>query len=175
MNPRVSIVVPFFNEAQNVPLLAARIVAVCAAMEDRHPWECLFVNDGSTDGTKEAIDALAAEHAAIRPVHLARNFGQSAALIAGMRRAAGEFIITLDGDLQNDPGDIPRFLELLEEYDCVCGYRANRNDTWVRRVSSRVANRVRNALLRDGIRDSGCGSKGFRRPWHSSSRWPPRR
>ncbi len=162
MKELVSIVVPFYNEAENVPLLAERIVAVFAGLEG-YDYECLFVNDGSTDGTRAALDALAAENPAIRPLHLVRNFGQSAALIAGMRRARGDFILTLDGDLQNDPADFPRFLELLRDHDCVCGYRAHRNDTWVRKVSSRLANRVRNAVLHDGIRDSGCGSKGFRR------------
>jgi len=162
MKQLVSIVVPFYNEAENVPLLAERVVSVLAGLAD-YDYECLFVNDGSTDGTREALDALAAANPAIRPLHMARNFGQSAALIAGMRRARGEFILTLDGDLQNDPADFPRFLELLQDHDCVCGYRANRNDTWVRKLSSRVANRVRNAVLHDGIRDSGCGSKGFRR------------
>lgn len=159
--PDVSVVVPCYNEAENVPLLFERIDAVLAGL----PGSCeiLFVNDGSTDGTRAAMDALAAAHPHFRPLHLARNFGQSAALIAGMRRARGEYLLTLDGDLQNDPCDFPRFLELLRDHDCVCGYRAERNDTWVRRVSSRVGNAVRNAVLHDGIRDSGCGSKGFRR------------
>lgn len=154
-------VVPCYNEAENVPLLFARIDAVCAGLPAT--CEILFVNDGSTDGTRAAMDALAAAHPHFHAVHLARNFGQSAALIAGMRRARGEYLLTLDGDLQNDPCDFPRFLELLREYDCVCGYRAERNDSWVRKVSSRVGNAVRNAVLHDGIRDSGCGSKGFRR------------
>ena len=154
-------VVPCYNEAENVPLLFARIDAVLAGLPGT--CEILFVNDGSTDSTRAAMDALAAAHPHFHAVHLARNFGQSAALIAGMRRARGEYVLTLDGDLQNDPCDFPRFLELLREHDCVCGYRAKRNDTWVRKVSSRAGNAVRNAVLHDGIRDSGCGSKGFRR------------
>ncbi len=154
-------VVPCYNEAENVPLLFARIDAVLAGLPGT--CEILFVNDGSTDSTRAAMDALAAAHPHFHAVHLARNFGQSAALIAGMRRARGEYVLTLDGDLQNDPCDFPRFLELLREHDCVCGYRAKRNDTWVRKVSSRAGNAMRNAVLHDGIRDSGCGSKGFRR------------
>ncbi len=161
MTRLVSVVVPFYNEEANVPLLAERIERVFADLPE-YGFECLLVNDGSTDGTREAIEAAAARNAAFRPIHLVRNSGQSAALVAGMRRAQGAFILTLDGDLQNDPADFPKFLELLEDHDCVCGYRANRKDTWVKKFSSRVANAVRNAVLHDGIRDSGCGAKGFR-------------
>lgn len=162
MSTLVSVVAPFYNEVDNAPLLAEKIDAVFGALPG-YEYECLFVNDGSTDGTREAIDGLAAANPRVRPVHLRRNRGQSAALVAGMRRAKGEYILTLDGDLQNDPCDFPKMLELLRNYDCVCGYRAKRNDTFVRRFSSKVANRVRDAVLHDGIRDSGCGSKGFRR------------
>lgn len=162
MNTLVSVVVPFYNEEENVPLLAGQIAAVFGQLP-RYDYECLFVNDGSTDDTRAEIDSAAENNPRIRPVHLARNSGQSAALIAGMRRARGEFILTLDGDLQNDPCDFPKMLELLQECDCVCGYRAKRNDTWVRRASSKIANRVRELALHDGIRDAGCGSKGFRR------------
>lgn len=162
MNTLVSVVVPFYNEEENVPILAERIDAVFRQLP-HYDYECLFVNDGSTDATRDRIQKAAAENPRVRPVNLARNFGQSAALIAGMRRARGEFILTLDGDLQNDPCDFPRMLELLQTCDCVCGYRAKRNDSWVRRASSRIANRVRELVLHDGIRDAGCGAKGFRR------------
>jgi dolichol-phosphate mannosyltransferase len=158
----VSVVVPCYNEKENVPLLFERIRTVFIATPG-YRLECLFVNDGSTDGTREAMDALAREYPEMKPVHLAKNAGQSAAMLAGMRLAQGEYILTLDGDLQNDPQDFPRFLELLKEYDCVCGYRANRHDDWIKKISSRVANIVRNAILHDGIRDSGCGEKGYRR------------
>ena len=162
MKTLASVVVPFYNEEENVPLLAERIDAVFAGLPE-YDYECLFVNDGSRDGTREQLERLRASNPHVRPVHLVRNRGQSAALVAGMRRAKGDFILTLDGDLQNDPCDFPRILELLKTHDCVCGYRAKRNDTWVRKVSSRIANKVRDAILKDGIRDSGCGSKGFRR------------
>lgn len=157
----VSVVIPFYNERENVPLMAARLRPVFAAMGG--DCECLLVNDGSKDGTREAIEAVAAADARFRAVHHVRNFGQSAALISGMRRAKGDYVLTLDGDLQNDPEDLPELVKLLAEYDCVCGYRAKRNDTWVRRVSSRVANAVRKSILKDGLRDTGCGTKGFRR------------
>lgn len=162
MKSLVSVVVPLYNEEDNVPLLAEKIRAAFAPLSD-YDFECIFVNDGSTDLTAERLTEAQQADPRVKPLALVRNSGQSAAVVAGMRHARGEFILTLDGDLQNDPADFPRFLELLKEYDCVCGYRANRNDTWVRRLSSRVANAVRNAVLHDGIRDSGCGSKGFRR------------
>ncbi len=162
MRPLVSVVVPVYNEEENVPLLAEKITAVFRALP-AYDYECLFVNDGSTDGTRRELEKLQETDSHVRPVHLVKNSGQSAAVIAGMRRARGAYILMLDGDLQNDPCDFPKFLELLHEYDCVCGYRADRHDTWVRKLSSRVANKVRNALLHDGIRDSGCGAKGFRK------------
>ena len=162
MKTLVSVVVPFYNEEDNIEPLVQKIDAVFATHSD-YEYECLLVNDGSTDGTRSVIDAVAGRNPAVRPVHFAGNFGQSAALAAGMARARGAYVLTLDGDLQNDPADFPQFLQLLQEYDCVFGYRANRNDTAVRRISSRVANVVRNAVLHDGIRDSGCGIKGFRR------------
>jgi len=158
----VSVVIPVYNEAENIPLLADRIHHQFAALPE-WTYECIFVDDGSTDGTREQLNQVASSYSCIRSLRLVRNMGQSAALIAGMRDARGEYILTLDGDLQNDPADFPRMLELLQEYDCVCGYRATRNDTCVRRLSSKVANAVREWVLRDGIRDSGCGSKGFRR------------
>lgn len=162
MKTLASIVVPFYNEEENVAPLAAQINAVFAALPD-YEYECLFVNDGSGDGTREEIEQLRRSNPHVRPVHLIENRGQSAALIAGMRRARGEYVLTLDGDLQNDPCDIPKVLALLKDYDCVCGYRADRHDDWVRKWSSRIANRVRQWILRDGIRDAGCGTKGFRR------------
>ena len=158
----VSVVVPFYNEEENVSALGERIEAVFEKLPD-YDYECLFVNDGSTDGTREQLERTRQRNPRIRPVHLVQNRGQSAALVAGMRRARGEYILTLDGDLQNDPCDFPKMLDLLNEYDCVCGYRAKRNDTWVRKASSRIANAVREAILKDGIRDAGCGSKGFHR------------
>ncbi len=158
----ISVVVPFHNEEANVEPLAAEIREALAVLTD-FDYECVFVNDASSDGTAERIDALAGSDPRVRGVHLRVNQGQSAALVAGMQRARGAYILTLDGDLQNDPADFPRILEMLEEYDCVFGYRSHRRDTWVRRWSSVAANRIRMALLWDGIRDAGCGTKGFRR------------
>ena len=162
MKSLVSVVIPCFNEDENVPRLWQRITDVFAALPE-YDYEILFVNDGSSDGTRIALDALAGQDPHVRPLHLVRNMGQSAAVYAGLTRGRGDYFLTLDGDLQNDPADFPRFLELLQQYDFVCGYRANRHDTAIRKLSSKVANRVRNWALHDGIRDSGCGAKGFRR------------
>ncbi|HOV59547.1 MAG TPA: glycosyltransferase family 2 protein [Candidatus Hydrogenedentes bacterium] len=161
-SPLVSVVVPCYNEAENIPLVYAAVEQSLAGTE--YAFECVFVNDGSTDNTREVLRELAGKYpSTVRPVHLVRNSGQSAAMLAGFSVARGAFILTIDGDLQNDPADFPRFLELLRDYDCVCGYRANRQDSLVRKISSRVANVVRNWILHDGIRDSGCGIKGYRR------------
>jgi len=162
MKELVSVVIPFYNEEENVAPLAERIAAVFASLPD-YDYECLFVNDGSKDGTRAEIERLHAADPRIRPVHLVENRGQSAAVVAGMRRAKGEYVLTLDGDLQNDPCDFPKMLELLKSHDCVCGYRAKRNDNWIRKISSKIGNGAREAVLHDGIRDAGCGSKGFRR------------
>ncbi|MDZ4858489.1 MAG: glycosyltransferase family 2 protein [Candidatus Hydrogenedentes bacterium] len=162
MNLLVSVVVPFYNEEDNVVPLLERVEAVFSGMPECD-YECLFVNDGSTDATRARLEAAREKNPRVRPIHLVNNRGQSAALVAGMRRAQGDYILTLDGDLQNDPSDFPEMLALLKDYDCVCGYRANRQDNWVRKISSRIGNGARQRILNDGIRDAGCGSKGFRR------------
>lgn len=162
MSRLVSVVVPCYNEEENVPLLAEKIAAVFGSLPD-YDYEFLPVNDGSTDGTRSQLERLAAADSHVRPIHLKRNYGQSAALIAGLRRAKGEYILTLDGDLQNDPCDFPKLLELLQNYDCVCGYRAHRQDSRLRLIVSRYGNLLRRRLVDDGTRDAGCGTKGFRR------------
>jgi dolichol-phosphate mannosyltransferase len=160
--PDVSVVIPCYNEEECVPLLMNRLQEVFEELPV-YSYECVFVNDGSTDATGEHLKELHAADPRVRPLSLIQNMGQSAALVAGMRHARGQYIITLDADLQNDPCDIPRILELLQEYDCVCGYRAQRQDSWIRKISSKIANWTRDRVLHDGIRDSGCGSKGFRK------------
>ena len=155
---RVTAVIPVYNEADCVPPLAAELLAVDPLTE------IIFVNDGSTDATGDRLDRLATEHGPrLRVRHQPRNLGQSAAMWTGFQLAEGEAIVCLDGDGQNDPADIPKLIEALSDCDVVCGRRAVRRDSWSRRAASRLGNRVRNWVTRDGIADTGCSLKAFRR------------
>ncbi len=151
---KLSIVIPFHNEAGSAQSVVEEVLQVRGRGD-----EIIAVDDGSTDGTGAILAGLDG----IRLIRLARNLGQSAALWAGLQAATGDRIATLDGDGQNDPADIGRMLALLESADLVIGYRARRRDAWSKRIASRVANGIRRRLLRDGVRDSGCGIKVFRR------------
>jgi glycosyltransferase involved in cell wall biosynthesis len=159
--PRLSLVIPIFNERDNLhPLTAQTLKALTGEVPS---FEIIYVDDGSSDGSGSLLDQLAAYHPEVRVVHFSRNYGQTAAFDAGFRHARGELIATLDGDLQFDPADILRLLPLAERYDLVCGWRRNRHDTLIKRLSSRIANVVRNAVTRDGVHDTGCSLKVFRR------------
>ncbi len=157
--PRISVVVPVFDEEPNLAPLVAEIGAALAGLD----YELLVVDDGSRDGTAATLARLAGEQPRLRPLRHDRNYGQSAALATGFASARGELLVTLDGDLQNDPADAPRLLaELDRGFDVVSGVRRRRQDSWVRRVSSRVANSVRRRVLDDGITDVGCSLKAYR-------------
>ncbi|WP_114576538.1 glycosyltransferase family 2 protein [Saliphagus sp. LR7] len=162
---RTSIVLPAYNERGNVEALVEEIVAVAdgAEMAQFRPVEIVVVDDGSTDGTREVIRELAASHDRFRGVFLTRNFGQSAALCAGLDEADGEFVVTLDADGQNDPADVPRLLSrLLEGYDCVSGWRRDRQDP----LSKTLPSRIQTSLARftgPKIHDFGCTLKAYRR------------
>lgn len=162
MHKKVSVVIPAFNEAQNLPTLIAQVHEALNPLE-AYGYECIIVNDASMDDTDGVLRELASLYPALRYLCMTRNSGQSAALIAGMRLALGDYVITLDADLQNNPKDIPRILEGLQHADCVCGYRENRHDSSFRRITSFLGNRVRRWIVDDGVRDAGCGIKGFRR------------
>jgi dolichol-phosphate mannosyltransferase len=159
-------VVPVCNEAENVGTLTAEIVA---ALRGRYPFEVIYVDDGSTDTTPAAV--LAARTllgADVRLLRHAKRSGQSAAVCTGVQVARADWIATLDGDGQNDPADIPSLLAAVdaahdEKLRLVMGNRTTRRDTWLRRLSSRIANGVRGSLLRDGTPDTGCGIKVFSR------------
>lgn len=155
----LSLVVPAFEEEMNLRPLLERIVAVFGERDD---WELVLVDDGSRDATPTVMRALVEADARVVAVHHETNHGQTAALMTGIREARGAVVATLDADLQNDPADLPRLLEALPGHDAVVGYRERRRDTWVRRLSSRIANRVRNGLSGDSIRDTGCSLKVFR-------------
>ena len=158
--PELSVVIPVYNEEENLSILAAEVQGALQAIG--LPYEVIFVDDGSTDGGPAILRRLAREDPAVRIVRQRRNSGQSAALAAGFRFARGGIVVTLDADLQNDPADIPRLLERLDAYDVVCGVRVNRQDTWVRQVSSRIANGVRNRVTRDAVTDVGCTLRACR-------------
>ncbi len=158
--PQVSIVVPAYNEGESVPVLAREIRDALTAAGI--PYELLFVDDGSTDSTPEVLAHLAGEDRAIRVLRQRPNPGQSAALAAGWQAARAPVVVTLDADLQNDPADIPRVLEALSGYDVVSGVRVKRQDTWLRRLSSRIANGVRNRLTGESVTDVGCTLRACR-------------
>jgi glycosyltransferase involved in cell wall biosynthesis len=155
----LSLIAPVFDEAENLERLYQRIVEVFG---QGTRWELVLVDDGSRDGSPQVTRALAARDPRVVGVFFARNCGQTAATCAGIQLARGKLIATLDADLQNDPVDLPAMIQLLTGHDAVVGYRLKRNDTFVRRVSSRIANRIRNWISKDDIRDTGCSLKVFR-------------
>ncbi len=158
--PDLSIVVPVFEERENLEPLVDEVLEVLAP--SGLSVEIVLVNDGSRDGSADRISELARTRPAVRGLHFRENRGQSAAFDAGFKAARGRIVVTLDADLQNDPRDIPVLVRALEDHDAAVGYRRIRNDSWLRRVSSRIANSVRNGLSGDDIIDTGCSLKAFR-------------
>lgn len=159
----ISIIVPFYNEEEGIKVVCEEILSVASKHFDT-PWELLLVNDGSSDRTPSIIDAFAQNNVNCRAIHLTPNSGQSAALEAGFSKARGEIIATLDGDGQNDPADLPGLIDKMTQLnvDMLCGIRAERADTLIRKISSRVANALRSHLLKDNISDVGCALRVFR-------------
>ncbi len=157
-----SVVIPLKDEADNVPELHRQLAASVAGAEGS--WEFIFVDDGSRDGTWEALRAARQADARVRPIRLKRNFGQTPALACGIDHARGDIIVTMDGDLQNDPADIPTLLaKLAEGYDVVCGWRHQRQDKLItRRVPSLIANRLIGWLTGVRLHDYGCSLKAYR-------------
>jgi dolichol-phosphate mannosyltransferase len=152
----VSVIVPVYNEEENVPILQAELKAALRLIDH----ELIFVDDGSADHTVERIEAAPN----VRVIRFEKNAGQSAAMFAGLQAARGEILVLIDGDLQNDPADIPKLIgEISQGADLVCGYRALRRDTRVKRLTSRIANAVRSRYTKDGVRDTGCTLKAMRR------------
>lgn len=161
--PWISVIVPIKDERENIQPLVSQLLKVFEARPEtaEAPFEILFVDDGSTDGSSQILDRLTAQSPSIRVIRLDRNHGQTAAFDAGFRRARGRSIATMDGDLQYDPADFAKLLACIDRYDLVCGKRAARHDDFIRRLSSRIANRVRNWVVHDGISDTGCSLKVF--------------
>ena len=159
MQRELSLVAPVYDEEQNLVPLYERVVEVFG---DAWSWELVLVDDGSRDGSARVIRELQRRDTRVIGVFLAHNCGQTTALRVGIERATFQYIATLDADLQNDPADLTAMFELLDRHDAVVGYREQRKDTFVRRVSSRIANAVRNVVTGDSIRDTGCALKIFR-------------
>jgi dolichol-phosphate mannosyltransferase len=160
----VSIVVPVRNEAENI---APVIAEIAAALDGRWNYEIIYVNDGSTDATPERLASAMKSRPNLREVRHAASSGQSAAVRSGVRAAHGAIVATLDGDGQNNPAFLPALISAIEEggerAGLVAGQRVGRKDTGFKKIQSRIANTVRNAILHDGTRDTGCGLKAFRR------------
>ena len=154
--PAVSVVVPVYNEEENVPILQAELASALAGVDH----EIIFIDDGSRDATASRIT----RGPNVRVLQFEQNAGQSAAMFAGLNAARGRVAVLIDGDLQNDPADIPRLIAEIERgADLACGYRAQRKDTLVKRMTSRIANFVRSRFTKDGVRDTGCTLKAMRR------------
>jgi dolichol-phosphate mannosyltransferase len=152
----VSVIVPIFNEEENIPILQSELHAALKDLD----YEIIFVDDGSSDRTVDRIEAAPN----VRVIRFEKNAGQSAAIYAGLKTACGATVVLIDGDLQNDPADVPRLLsEIARGADLVCGYRTKRQDTPLKRMTSRIANAVRSRYTKDGVRDTGCTLKAMRR------------
>jgi glycosyltransferase involved in cell wall biosynthesis len=158
--PWLSVVIPVFDEAGNLEALHRELDTALAKVA--RPAEIVFVDDGSRDEGPALLARLAEADPRVRVVTLDRNHGQSAALDAGFRRARGEVVATLDADLQNDPADLPRLLAWLDRADVVNGVRAERRDTWVRKLSSRIGNGFRNWATGESVTDVGCSLRVMR-------------
>ena len=157
----ISVVIPVFNEERSVALLLDELASVLDGLG--RPWEAVFVDDGSTDGTFSALTRLHAAAPNVRIVRLRRNFGKAAALQAGFAQAQGELLVTLDGDLQDDPAEIPRLLAKLDEgFDLVTGWKTRRRDPLRRRLSSRLFNAVAGRISGLRLHDMNCGLKAYR-------------
>jgi dolichol-phosphate mannosyltransferase len=155
-SPEISVVVPLFNEEESIAIFQTELSAALSGLD----YEVVFVDDGSVDRTAERIETAPN----IRLIRFEKNSGQSAAIYAGLIAARGGTVVIIDGDLQNDPADIPKLLaEIARGADLVCGYRIKRRDTVIKRLTSRIANAVRSRYTKDGVRDTGCTLKAMQR------------
>ena len=159
--PAISLVIPVYNEEESLPRLIEAIDKAIVALPQ--PVEVVVVDDGSRDRSFDLLEDAARTRPWMRLVRFRRNFGQTAALAAGIDHSRATIIVPFDADLQNDPADIPKLLEKLNTYDMVCGWRQKRNDPWIKRISSWVANTIRNKLSWEDIKDTGCSLKAYRR------------
>jgi dolichol-phosphate mannosyltransferase len=163
--PWLSVVIPVKDERDNLTPLTERLLKVLQSREESATasFEIVYIDDGSSDGSSEILDRLAAEHPQVRVFHFTRNYGLGSAYDAGFRLSRGRLIVTMDGDMQNDPSDIDTLLPYVRQFDLVCGWRVDRHDNFIRKIQSRIANTVRRAVTGDTIHDTGCALRIFRR------------
>ncbi len=157
----ISVVVPVYNEEGTLPLLSSKLVEVLKNLG--RSYELIFVDDGSSDGSRRILKEMTSQYLFLRILRFKENRGLSTALVAGMREARGEKIVTLDSDLQNDPTDIPRLLGYLDQYDMATGWRQRREDSWLKKISSKIGNAVRNWVSGETIQDSACTLRAFKK------------
>ena len=157
---KISVVIPVYNEVDSIPRLYKELSDVLSNFD----WyEIFFIDDGSSDGSDEVIKKIIETNSKINLIQFHRNYGKSAALSEGFKIATGNYILTMDADLQNDPADLPFLIESLEGYGAVCGIRPSRADSISKKISTKIANLFRNTILRDGIKDAGCTYRVFRK------------
>lgn len=161
MTVNYSLVIPIKNEQDNIVELIDEIEPVMISLE--HSWELICIDDGSTDNSLSLLRSLCKEKSYLRVLSFTKNFGQSSAFAAGFEAAQGEFVITLDGDRQNDPSDIPALLAAIKDADLVVGWRVHRRDPWQKRWVSKLSNAIRSRVCKDGMHDTGCSLKVYRR------------
>jgi undecaprenyl-phosphate 4-deoxy-4-formamido-L-arabinose transferase len=160
---KVSIVIPVFNEAGNLPALEARLMAAARGLG--RPFEIILIDDGSSDDSLELMKGWASRDPEVRVIELARNFGQHAAIFAGFSKVTGEVVVTLDADLQNPPEEIGKLLAKIDEgYDCAGGWRKNREDSILRKIPSKINNWLTRAATKVDLHDYGCMLRAYRRP-----------
>ena len=161
MKPELSVIIPCFNEEENVEPLLGELALALERTGKSH--EIIYVDDASTDGTADRVRQAMRRHPELRLLRHRFNCGESAAILTGCVNSRGRILITMDGDLQNDPADMPMMLKELDQFDCIAGVRRKRRDSWVKVASSRIANAFRGFLLNDDIHDAGCTYRVFRR------------
>jgi len=163
----VSIILPIYNEEENILILVEKISDAIRHIKDQYSFELVMVNDGSTDSSLKIMLNLKYKfpEEIFRIINLDKNWGLTAAMDAGFKSANGEILVTLDADLQNDPDDIPAMLTHLKDNDVVIGIRAKRNDTFIKKMSSKIANFIRNTLTKENIKDTGCSLKVYKKEY----------